>query len=373
MEADTPGSPEDDRRRDDRRADFVRLADYTIPELRKAFITMALLVGIGALFLYMVHEVVVAIIAGVVLAVYMIPFQRWAGSHLKSGPLTAIVTIIVVVVPVVSIVVYSWMEISGAVTYLEDNSEEVAARVTEALQRLPFGTGLEVRDQVPQWVEAVAERAGSMAGDLREALDMVVLGMAVFLFTAFYVLTDHHAIARYVRDRIPGRYQELADRISDSVGQVAYGALYATFVTQVAKAAIVLAMNLIWDVPLAAVLAVAAFFIGFLPIVGSWSVYVPVAAYLFVFRGDALGAVLMLVVGLLVNTIFISMVLRPRMAARKSGVLNFYWMFLALVTGVYTFGLAGIVIGPVLIALLRAVFETVAGREGAIPPPVATT
>ncbi len=46
-------------------------------------------------------------------------------------------------------------------------------------------------------------------------------------------------------------------------------------------------------------------------------------------------------------------------AAAKAGMLNFYWMFLALITGVYTFGLVGIIIGPILIGVLKAVFESV--------------
>ena len=43
-------------------------------------------------------------------------------------------------------------------------------------------------------------------------------------------------------------------------------------------------------------------------------------------------------------------------------MLNFYWMFIALITGVYTFGLAGILIGPILIGLLKAVVDTVTAR-----------
>ncbi|HUG42108.1 MAG TPA: hypothetical protein VMM12_16690 [Longimicrobiales bacterium] len=39
-----------DRRRDDRRATFVRLADFTIPEVRKALVTTPPLIGIAALF-----------------------------------------------------------------------------------------------------------------------------------------------------------------------------------------------------------------------------------------------------------------------------------------------------------------------------------
>ena len=48
--------------------------------------------------------------------------------------------------------------------------------------------------------------------------------------------------------------------------------------------------------------------------------------------------------------------------ADRTKVLNFYWMFIALITGVYTFGLAGILLGPILIGLLKAVADTVTAR-----------
>jgi predicted PurR-regulated permease PerM len=141
---------------------------------------------------------------------------------------------------------------------------------------------------------------------------------------------------------------------------VLYGAIYATLVTQALKSVVIFVMNVAFDVPLAAPLAVLSFIIGFFPIVGSWSVYVPVALWLLVFRDAPLSAVTMLAIGTLFNTVFVSMYLRPRLAAEKSRVLNFYWMFVGLVTGVYAFGLAGVLLGPLLIGLLKAVIDTVA-------------
>ena len=67
----------------------------------------------------------------------------------------------------------------------------------------------------------------------------------------------------------------------------------------------------------------------------------------------------MLAVGFGLNTLFISTYLRPKLAADRSRVLDFYWMFVGLVCGVYTFGLAGILLGPILIGLLKAVVDTV--------------
>jgi predicted PurR-regulated permease PerM len=83
-----------------------------------------------------------------------------------------------------------------------------------------------------------------------------------------------------------------------------------------------------------------------------------------VWRGDVVARVVMLTIGFFVNTLFISTYLRPKIAAEKSEVLNFYWMFIALVTGVYTFGLMGIIIGPVLISVLKAIFDAISGEPG---------
>ncbi|MEJ2503088.1 MAG: AI-2E family transporter [Gemmatimonadota bacterium] len=350
-----------DRRREDRRDGFVRLADYTLPELRKAVLSIGLLLAILGLFIYMVHKVIVAVIAGIVLAAYLIPLQLWLERRLKSSTLTAILVIILVIVPLGAIVTYSWVEISDTAEYLNQNRQAVADEITAALQRLPYGQDLEVREDMARWVSGVANRSRAIVEELQETLDIVVLSAAVFLFTLFYILTDHERIVEYIRGKVPGRYLPLATNITSSIRYVTYGALYATFLTQFLKALIVLAMNLIWDVPLAAVLALASFFIGFLPIVGSWSIYVPTAVYIMVFRDNVIGGVLMILIGLLGNTLFISMYLRPRIAASKSRVLNFYWMFIALVTGVYTFGLIGIIIGPVLIGVLKAAFESVTG------------
>ena len=147
--------------------------------------------------------------------------------------------------------------------------------------------------------------------------------------------------------------------LEQNVEGVLYGAIFATLVTQTVKSLVIFGMNIAFDVPLAAVLALLSFVIGFFPIVGSWSVYVPTAIWLAIFREAYVSAVLMLAIGFLGNTLFLSMYLRPKLAAEKSRVLNFYWMFIGLVTGVYTFGIVGILLGPIVIGLLKAVFDTV--------------
>jgi len=352
-----------DRRRGDRRADWVSLGDYPVPELRKAIITVVLLTAILSLFLYMVHEVIVGAIAGLLLGIYMLPFQGWLQQKLKNEQLTAILGILLVTVPVLAVLVYSWNEISGAAAYLNENRQQVAHDINLALHRIPFFEGYDIEDELTSGVGLAATQTANIVDELGEAADIIVISVSVFLFTVFYILTQHDRIIRYVSARIPGRYRDLSGGISKNIRAVVYGSLYATFLTQLVKSALILAMNLVWDVPLAVVLAIVSFFIGFFPVVGSWSVYVPVAIYLMVFRDNLIGGLLMVIIGFVVNTVFISLYLRPKIAAERSQVLNFYWMFIALVTGVYTFGIIGIVIGPVLIAVLKAILDAIATTD----------
>ncbi|MDB4883843.1 MAG: hypothetical protein JWL95_2609, partial [Gemmatimonadetes bacterium] len=50
-------------------------------------------------------------------------------------------------------------------------------------------------------------------------------------------------------------------------------------------------------------------------------------------------------------------------AADRSRVLIFFWLFVALISWVYTFGLAGILLGPILIGLLKAILDTVTSKS----------
>jgi predicted PurR-regulated permease PerM len=57
-----------------------------------------------------------------------------------------------------------------------------------------------------------------------------------------------------------------------------------------------------------------------------------------------------------------SLLLRPRVAASGAKRFNFYWMFLALIAGVYTFGIPGIVLGPAIIGFVKAISDTLVGK-----------
>jgi predicted PurR-regulated permease PerM len=346
-----------ERRRNERRVNH-RLGDVTIPEFRRMLITTTLFVIVLVLFLWMVRTVVIASILGVIVAVYARPLFDGLRPRVGSSA-AATLTILLIVIPILALLVYSYVEIKDVAQYVSTHQDEIVAKIDAAIRRLPFMGRVDTRETIEQYVIASSEYGTEIPGMLKDALSGFAIAATIFVFTTFYVLVDSERISRYLRSKIPPRYSELMRALENNVRGVLYGAMYSTILTQALKSAILLVLFLSFSVPLSAVLVIISFIIGFFPIVGSWSVYVPVGLWLLVFREAPVQAVTLILIGFFVNTIYISTFLRPKIAAEKSKILNFYWMLVGLVTGVYTFGLVGVLLGPMVIGLLKAIVDTI--------------
>ncbi|HEY5440207.1 MAG TPA: AI-2E family transporter [Gemmatimonadaceae bacterium] len=349
---------EGERRRVERRAN-ASIGELTLPEVRRILITTLLGAVVLALFLWMVKTVVIAAILGLIIGFYIRPVHLWIVARTSKPTLSAILTLLVVIAPVLIVLAYSYSELADVLGYASLHQHEIIAKIDAAVQRIPFLQGAKSATALGQFVIGATAYGTGLPLLLKGAIKNFSVSATIFLFTTFYILLEADKIGRYLSSKVPPRYAELRRALEINVRGVLYGAIYSTLLTQTLKSLIILGMNIAFGVPLAGALAVVSFIIGFFPIVGSWSVYVPVAIWLVIFRDAVPQAIAMVVIGTLVNTVFISTYLRPKIAADRSRVLNFYWMFVALVTGVYTFGLPGILLGPILIGLLKAIVDTV--------------
>ena len=357
-----PAIDNKERRRVERRTN-ARLSDLTVPELRRMLVTSLLFAVVLILFLWMVRTVIIAGFLGAVVAAYLRPVYHWFEDRLPSRGLAALVAIFFLVGPLIGLLIYSYLQIADFANHVALNRDQIATQIEVALRKLPLLHDVELTGKVGRWVAAASNYGASIPGVVRAAMSRIAVASTIFLFTTFYVMVEWDSIVRFIRSRVPPRYTGLGEALRHNVKGVLYGAVYSTFLTQTIKSANILVMMLVFRVPLAAVLALISFVVGFFPIVGSWSVYVPVALWLLIFRDAPTQALIMLVVGFAVNTVYISTFLRPKIAAERSKVLNFYWMLVGLVTGVYTFGLVGILLGPILIGLLKAILDTITETE----------
>ncbi len=338
--------------------DGRRLSELTIGDAKRIVVYTAATLLALLLFILLVGKVLVALLLGVVAGAYLLPVQEWLEKRLRARAGSAIVTIALIVVPLAALAGYAWYELSGYSNLVHDRREEIISGISRALERYvskeTTRAGLETG-----FAEAVT-RSGEAIQEFRKRSAVLLASAAVFFFTVFYVLTQRARLTSYIKLRVPGDYLPLYDKLAANVGGALRGALLAVSIDQSLKGVVILILNLVFGVPLAVVLGFVAFLIGFFPLLGEWAVYVPVSIYLIVFRDDMTSGLIYLAVGVAL-TLGSSLILRPRLAAHGARRFNFYWMLIALVTGVLTFGIPGVVLGPAILGFAKAVADTLFG------------
>jgi predicted PurR-regulated permease PerM len=341
--------------------DSRRLSDLTIGDARRILVYGAAVVLALFLFFLLIGKVLVALLLGIVAAAYLLPVQVWLERRLGARAGSALITIALIVVPLVAIVGYAWYELSSYSSLVQRKHDEIIEGISRSVTTyVPVS-----RQGTRAWLEAASTEAVTRSAeaiqDLHQRATLLLASLAVFFFTLYYVLTQRAHISNYVKVRVPGDFLEFYEKLTENVGAALRGALQAVFIDQSIKACIIFVLNLAFGVPLALVLALVTFLVGFFPILGEWAIYLPVAVYLLVFRHEPRGAIVYLLIGLLI-TLASTLFIRPRLAAHGARRFNFYWMLVALVAGVYTFGIPGIVLGPAILGFAKAVADTIIGR-----------
>jgi predicted PurR-regulated permease PerM len=343
------------------RDDSRRLSELTVGDAKRIVVYGAAVVLALWLFFLLIGKVLVALLLGVVAAAYLLPVQEWLERRLRARAGSALITIALIVVPLVAIVGYAWYEMSDYSRLVEQKRGEIIEGISRVVTTYVPVSRQGTRAGLEKVFSEAVTRSASAIRELHQRAALLLASLAIFFFTLFYVLTHRARISDYIKVRVPGDFLELYEKLSENVGAALRGALQAVFVDQAIKGVVIFALNVIFGVPLALVLGLITFIIGFFPVLGEWGVYIPVSVYLLVFRHEPTSALLYFLVGVAL-TVASTLVIRPRLAASGARGFNFYWMLVALVAGVYAFGIPGIVLGPAILGFVKAVADTVTGR-----------
>jgi predicted PurR-regulated permease PerM len=341
--------------------DSRRVSDLTIGEAKRIIVYSAALLLAIVLFFMLIGKVLVALLLGIVAAIYLLPVQEWLERRLRRRAGSALVTIALIVIPLAALTAYSWHELSNYSNRVMERRNEIIDSISESLARyLPVEREGTRENLQLAFTEALTRSAEAIKG-LREQAAFLLASLTLFFFTIYYVLTHRIRIASYIKVRIPGEYLPFYEKLAVNIGGALRGALRAVFIDQSLKSLVIIILNLIFGVPLAVVLGLVTFLVGFFPLLGEWAVYVPISIYLFVFRNAPTSAGVYLSIGITM-TLGSSLFLRPKLASAGARRFNFYWMLVALVAGVYVFGIAGVVLGPAILGFVKAVADTLFGN-----------
>jgi len=306
------------------------------------------------------------ILAVVVYPVYGRLLKVLRGRAALSAFIVTVLLAFLIIFPAIRIAGFlsqEAVELVGVVRNLADGKE------LEPWKKKPW-----VRDLIGLWERASLESA-TFGVDLKGALVqgaqissgflvsqvkgiaqnvfIFVVNIFVTLFTLFFFLRDGKGLCEKIGHLLPVRPQHqkhLFANIVDSIFGVVHGCLIVAMLQGL------LAGLAYWvlGVPFAILLAIATSFAALLPVGGSTLVSIPACIYLFVQGNYLYGGILLGwslgVVGTIDNLlkpIFIGSRLR----------LPVLFLFFSILGGLTLFGPLGLILGPVLFALLAALLD----------------
>ena len=182
---------------------------------------------------------------------------------------------------------------------------------------------------------------------------LFTVNFIVALFTLFFFLRDGAELVNRIQRLLPmdqEHQQRLFKNIVDSVLAVVHGSLVVAMVQGL------LAGLAYWflGVPYAVLWGVVTAFVSLLPVGGSAIVSIPAAIYLFL-QGETVRGIVLLIWCLgFVGTV--DNILKPLLIGNRLG-LPVLFLFFGILGGLALFGAVGIVLGPALFALLRALLD----------------
>ncbi len=215
--------------------------------------------------------------------------------------------------------------------------------------------GLQRPEVVSRAHDEIAAAVGSLtraAGMAAQAITHALLGLLVALLTMYSVLVDGARLSLRLERLLPFEpsHTRALMREFREVGRSALLGNVATALVQGGLAAIGYAIA---GVPQAVTWGVFTALASFLPIAGTTLVWVPVGVYQLV-EGQVVSGVFTLAWGSLVVAALADYVIRPRIVKGQGNPLL---MLIALLGGIEVLGLAGLIVGPILMSLFLAVLR----------------
>ncbi len=313
----------------------------------------------------MAHPLWVAILLGVVMAVsahgaYAALLRKLGDARAPwaAGIITLASGILVAVVGALVLLTLT-NELMKLVAHLDahQNSGSLAGLIGEHGARAIEELGVDTK-RVYAWarqeLEAAASYMATLAALVVRTASFALLGLVVALMTMYYVLIEGPSLARRIERIAPLEPRHTRALIVEAreVGRDAFLGTLATAAIQGVLAGIGYAAL---GVPQPVTWGMATALASFLPVIGTLVVWVPLSGYLLV-DGHPVRAVLLVVWGVFIVTALADYVVRPRIVgARGHG--HPLLTLIALLGGIEVFGLAGLIIAPIVMSVFVAAFR----------------
>lgn len=333
--------------------------------------SVLLILFFGLLSILIISSIVKTILAGLVLSYVFYPLYKKLNSHLKMKTVSALLIMLLVIMLMVVPLSLVMNKLSTEVPfgfvkvkqYIEGGSRGncEGSVLCELLPATFKDTSPRVKAILINSMGKATEYIASATAKALLALPGILLNLFIVFFIMYYMLKDGEAFIDKVKKSLPLKKQR-QDALIDQFSQVSSAVIYGTVIVAILQGILAGIGFYLFGVPSPIVWGMITIIVSLVPFLGPFVIWLP-AAFILIFSGYYSGDGLTLLRGIglflygLLLVSGIDNVLKPRIIGKKANI-HPALVLIGIIGGVNFFGIVGIVVGPVIMAMLKTALES---------------
>lgn len=311
---------------------------------RRLYVLGGVLAAIATLAAVILFEVLGTVFFALSVAYLLVPLRRRlyqrGFSRLTSTvavTATAVGGVVALFGPLVYLLIIRFSEVTALIRGLPESITLGAAG---------FSYELVVSDVLT----LISQELAVLAGEIASALPVLLIKLTLFVLLVFSLLHNQQDIRSGVLTVVPPNYRDIAEALHTRARETLFALYVLQAVTALGTFVIALPVFVLFGYNSPVILATVAGILQFVPIAGpSLLIIVLVAGHLLTGDfGSALGVAL---VGGALIAWLPDLLIRPRIASRTTDISGSLY-FIGFVGGLLSLGAIGIIVGPLVVALL---------------------
>ncbi len=318
-----------------------------------------------------------AIIWGAVIAYIFFPAYKIVRTKIKNKTVSSAITAIAILLIISIPIIFLLQNIGKEANYLYIKSKQTLS--TKELFELDITCNKDessycafikkvdewlktptVRDQITIAIRNLTITIQSKVTDFILAIPSVFLRVVITLLTTFYLFRGGENLVERLRNSIPLK-QRHQDEIIQQLNDVLFAILYGSITVAFIQGVLAILGFYFFDVRNPIMWGIALMFSAMIPFIGSWIIWLPLSVLkIIIALGEADNTEMWKGIGLFIyGLLFISTIdnfLKPYFISERAKISTMI-IFLGVFGGLIAFGVIGIILGPLILALLKTFFE----------------
>lgn len=337
---------------------------------------LVILTLLGYLSYQIISPFVVPIAWAIVFSVVFYPIYAFISKYIKVKSIASSITVLIILVAIIVPITYmSFLLVgelekfgdytnSGGLEFLRDLFAKIKASPHfDKISSLVGEGNMPTYDQV---MENIKKIGGLILQNLSIRITNIIYAAINFLFmifTIFFLFIDGPGFLSKVKDYMPFNEEQknrLATQMKDMIASTVYGGVIVAIIQGILGGIGFYVVGI--DSPV--LWGIAMSVMSFVPVLGTLSIWGPASIYL-LSQGDYMHGIGLILFG----TFVISMVdniLKPLIIGGRTKMPTII-IFFSVLGGIKTFGIIGLIMGPLIMAVFVSVFEIFRHVEDEFP------